>query len=130
MNSHFIPLQKCKAAGMKTSWVLTEDDKSKVGRRPLSGEQELPSYSGAGDIIIKTEHEDDSPNMDPDGEGRVKQRRASSPMTSPFRQSSQPYSAGDNLYSGQLYFPTCIVIRHKKISDRLVAHTRYNWLIS
>ena len=91
---------------MKTSWVLTEDDKSKVGRRPLSGEQaELPSYSGSGDIVIKTEQEDDSPNspnMDPDGEGRVKQRRASSPMSSPFRQSSQPYFAGDNLYSGQL----------------------------
>ena len=98
----FSPSQKCKAAGMKTSWVLTEDDKTKIGRRHGSGDLDQPSFSGSGEINIKSEADSEIPNMDPDGEGRIKQRRPSSPMSPSARPSSHHFTnnTGDTFLSG------------------------------
>ena len=99
--------QKCKAAGMKTSWVLTEDDKSKVARRPAASAPDTPefaAYKPAGEISIKTEAEAE-PGLE---HSAVKQRRPSSPMSPPtqFKSSNQFYpgaAPGDShpLYSGR-----------------------------
>ena len=80
---------------MKTSWVLTEDDKSKVSaKRPLSSE---PSP----DINIKTETDIDAPVADPSV--AVKNRHPSSPT--PFKSSnlSNQFFQGDNphIYQGK-----------------------------
>ena len=106
--------QKCKAAGMKTSWVLTEDDKSKVARRPAASVPDTPefaAYKPAGEISIKTEAEAE-PGLE---HSAVKQRRPSSPMSPPsqFKSSNQFYpgaAPGDShpLYSGR---------RHNHIID-------------
>ena len=100
--------QKCKAAGMKTSWVLTEDDKSKVARRPAASAPDTPefaAYKPAGEISIKTEAEAE-PGLE---HSAVKQRRPSSPMSPPtqFKSSNQFYpgaAPGDShpLYSGRI----------------------------
>ena len=87
---------------MKTSWVLTEDDKTKIGRRHGSGDLDQPSFSGSGEINIKSEADSEIPNMDPDGEGRIKQRRPSSPMSPSARPSSHHFTnnTGDTFLSG------------------------------
>ena len=103
---------------MKTTWVLTEDDKNKVaGRRPPPAasitDQEEFSSPGLGDISIKTEAGDAEAlgglehRLLP-----VKQRRPSSPMTpltAQFKPSSQffpgPGNASDSqIYSGMIVF--------------------------
>jgi len=94
---------------MKTSWVLTEDDKTKIGRRHGSGDLDQPSFSGSGEMNIKSEADSEIPNMDPDGEGRIKQRRPSSPMSPSARPSSHHFTnnTGDTFLSGlSRHFPT------------------------
>ena len=92
---------------MKTSWVLTEDDKSKVAiRRPASSDNEYNLYSdtaaGSEPVRIKKETEVDSvfPGV---GVPHIKQRRPSSPLSPPFKSPPSHFHPGEhhNHYSGQ-----------------------------
>ena len=95
---------------MKTSWVLTEDDKSKVAiRRPASSDNEYNLYSdtaaGPEPVRIKKETEVDSvfPGV---GVPHIKQRRPSSPLSPPFKSPPSHFHPGEhhNHYSGQDLF--------------------------
>ena len=105
---------------MKTSWVLTEDDKSKVAasRRPpptasLTDQEEIsfkPAPGDLGAINIKTEAGEAEPVMGglehlEQGLLSVKQRRPSSPMTSAqFRPvPSQLFPGPGNSSDSQIY---------------------------
>ena len=101
---------------MKTTWVLTEDDKSKVAasRRPppaatVTDQEEIAFKSGdLGDISIKTESgETESSILGGLEHGllSVKQRRPSSPMTpAQFRPvSSQLFPGPGNSSDSQIY---------------------------
>jgi len=113
----FCRFEKCKAAGMKTSWVLTEDDKSKVAasRRPpptatVTDPEEISFKSAPGDlgaICIKTEAGEAEPVLGGLEQGllSVKQRRPSSPMTpAQFRPaSSQLFPGPGNSSDSQIY---------------------------
>jgi len=106
----FCRFEKCKSAGMKTSWVLTEDDKSKVAiRRPASSDNEFnlfPSSTvGSEPVRIKKEAVEVEPVFSGLGvEGvhhGVKQRRPSSPLSPPFKSPSHFHSGEHhNHYSG------------------------------
>ena len=105
---------------MKTSWVLTEDDKSKVAasRRPpptasLTDQEEItfkPAPGDLGAINIKTEAGEAEPVMGGLEQGllSVKQRRPSSPMTpAQFRPvSSQLFPGPGNSSDSQIYSPS------------------------
>lgn len=113
----FCRFEKCKAAGMKTTWVLTEDDKSKVAasRRPppaatVTDQEEIAFKSGPGDlgnISIKTESGETDSVLGGLEHGllSVKQRRPSSPMTpAQFRPvSSQLFPGPGNSSDSQIY---------------------------
>ncbi len=102
---------------MKTSWVLTEDDKSKVAasRRPppaatVTDQEELSFQPGPGDlgnISIKTEAGEGEDPLGGIEHGllTVKQRRPSSPMTpAQFRPaSSQLFPGPGNSSDSQIY---------------------------
>ena len=102
---------------MKTSWVLTEDDKSKVAasRRPpptatVTDPEEISFKSAPGDlgaICIKTEAGEAEPVLGGLEQGllSVKQRRPSSPMTpAQFRPaSSQLFPGPGNSSDSQIY---------------------------
>ena len=100
---------------MKTSWVLTEDDKSKVAasRRPppaatVTDQEELSFQPGPGDLIsIKTEAGEAEGALGGIEHGllTVKQRRPSSPMTpAQFRPvSSQLFPGPGNSSDSQIY---------------------------
>ena len=102
---------------MKTSWVLTEDDKSKVAasRRPpptasLTDQEEITFKQTPGDlgaINIKTEAGEAEPVMGGLEQGllSVKQRRPSSPMT-PAQVSSQLFPGPGNSSDSQIYSPS------------------------
>ena len=64
---------------MKTSWVLTEDDKNKVAsaKRSHSGDH----VSTVSDINIKTETAEPDPVIEHNQTTPIKQRRPSSPMS-------------------------------------------------
>ena len=101
---------------MKTSWVLTEDDKSKVAasRRPppaasVTDQEELAFKPGPGDlgnISIKTEAGEAEGGLGGIEHGllTVKQRRPSSPMTpAQFRPvSSQLFPGPGNSSDSQI----------------------------
>ena len=96
---------------MKTSWVLTEDDKSKVAiRRPASSDTEYNLYpsTGAGPepVRIKKEAAEVDPLFPGVGPPHVKQRRPSSPMSPPFKSPPSHFHPGEhhNHYSGCVYF--------------------------
>ena len=111
---------------MKTSWVLTEDDKSKVAiRRPASSDNEFnlfPSSTvGSEPVRIKKEAVEVEPVFSGLGvEGvhhGVKQRRPSSPLSPPFKSPSHFHSGEHhNHYSGKgitkLGSLNCIVYIH------------------
>ena len=102
---------------MKTTWVLTEDDKSKVAasRRPppaatVTDQEEIAFKSGPGDlgnISIKTESGETDSVLSGLEHGllSVKQRRPSSPMTpAQFRPvSSQLFPGPGNSSDSQIY---------------------------
>ena len=114
---------------MKTSWVLTEDDKSKVAasRRPppaaTAGDQEEISFkAGSGDlgsINIKTEAADAESVLGGLEQGllSVKQRRPSSPMTpSQFRPvSSHMFPGPENSSSSDSQIYSASGVNMKRI---------------
>jgi len=81
--------EKCKLMGMKTSWVLTEEDKTKLAMRreasPIAGIN--VGDGGLAPIHIKKEENPEGelpgPGLDQMGNITVKQRHPSSPMASP-----------------------------------------------
>eukprot|EP00090_Calanus_glacialis_P001517 TRINITY_DN11088_c0_g1_i1.p1 TRINITY_DN11088_c0_g1~~TRINITY_DN11088_c0_g1_i1.p1 ORF type:complete len:725 (-),score=121.67 TRINITY_DN11088_c0_g1_i1:197-2371(-) len=102
----FCRFEKCKAVGMKTSWVLTEEDKSKLAmRRTTSSPGGRPNESL---INIKKEdpHEIGQSLSAPSSEEgiTVKQRHASSPMSPPVNESS-PLSTSSPYKASPVFFP-------------------------
>ena len=92
---------------MKTSWVLTEDDKSKVAiRRPASSDNEYQPYpnlaTGPEHVPIKKEAAEVDNVFPGVGVPHVKQRRPSSPMSPSFKPPSSHFHPGEhhNHYSG------------------------------
>jgi len=78
--------EKCKLMGMKTSWVLTEEDKTKLAMRressPIAGIN--VGDGGLAPIHIKKEEDgDSSQGCQQLGNISVKQRHPSSPIASP-----------------------------------------------
>merc|ERR1719483_252304 len=103
----FCRFEKCKAVGMKTGWVLTEDDKSKLAMRRTTSSPGGGPLDGGHFLNIKKEdpHEIGQPPSAPSSEEglTVKQRHASSPMSPPANESS-PHSMSPP-YKAPLFFP-------------------------
>eukprot|EP00092_Neocalanus_flemingeri_P000134 GFUD01000140.1.p1 GENE.GFUD01000140.1~~GFUD01000140.1.p1 ORF type:complete len:729 (-),score=108.39 GFUD01000140.1:177-2363(-) len=103
----FCRFEKCKAVGMKTSWVLTEDDKSKLAMRRSTSS---PCGRPMNDNLINIKKEDphdtgQSLSVASSEEGiTVKQRHASSPMSPPINESS-PLSASPPYKAQSVFFP-------------------------
>jgi len=111
----FCRFEKCKAVGMKTSWVLTEEDKSKLAmRRSTSSPNGRPNEPL---ISIKKEdpHEMGPILSTPSSEEgiTVKQRHASSPMSPPVNESS-PLSTSSPYKNPSVFFPG--------VSDQQASH--------
>jgi len=103
----FCRFEKCKAVGMKTSWVLTEEDKSKLAlRRNTTSPGGRPNCENLLSIKKEDPHEIgqtvSSPN--PDESIAVKQRHPSSPMSSSLNEStlssSSPYKGSSVFFPG------------------------------
>lgn len=103
----FCRFEKCKVVGMKTSWVLTEEDKSKLAMRRNTSS---PVGRPMNDNLINIKQEDPSDaaqslSVPSSEEGfSVKQRHASSPMSPPVNESS-PLSASPSYKPPSVFFP-------------------------
>jgi len=103
----FCRFEKCKAVGMKTSWVLTEEDKTKLAMRRTATS---PGVAPVENIInIKKEDPQDfgqsMSSAQSSEEGiTVKQRHASSPMSPPVNESS-PLSGSSPYKTPSVFFP-------------------------
>jgi len=103
----FCRFEKCKAVGMKTSWVLTEDDKTKLAMRRSTTSPGATSVENLINIKKEDPQEFGPPmsSAQSSEEGiTVKQRHASSPMSPPVNESS-PISASSPYKTPPIFFP-------------------------
>jgi len=138
--------EKCKLMGMKTSWVLTEEDKTKLAIRressPIAGINVGDGGLAPIHIIKKEEDGEVSQGCQQHGNISVKQRHPSSPMASPpipdhfdqtghpqFKSRTSPYfqphhpgpegtsSTGNPFFANQFYPFQTGFSGHKMASD-------------
>merc|ERR1719500_653705 len=138
--------EKCKLMGMKTSWVLTEEDKTKLAIRressPIAGINVGDGGLAPIHIIKKEEDGEVSQGCPQHGNISVKQRHPSSPMASPpipdhfdqtghpqFKSRTSPYfqphhpgpegtsSTGNPFFANQFYPFQTGFSGHKMASD-------------